>query len=359
MACKHAILKLHQAGALKMLLTGGLHHAATNKELLKDEEHAMIDIYDYCARFDAVPTITARPFSLGRRQNAVEVFVQMAEHNITASARAKERKVAEVLACVEFKKKAEEWHARHGDVDIMVKDVSSALNCKNGKLFFEYYKAYHDRGCTYEVKTNSMEGGGRHMGGVQKAQCYMNDEPIGEPAVVGGKKATAEQVGYLTGALALKKKFPEIFPLFIKALKAGNGAILKPMSTQWLDVKPEQLAAMTDTIISVRQIGLPPTAAQIEAEEELAEEQRRHRHGPRRTLDPALASIKSKKMLAAYEEYLTSEVMEKIRTQRSELPLIQYTDQVLNQVENNEFSIIVGATGSGKTSKCTHSELYG
>jgi len=46
-----------------------------------------------------------------------------------------------------------------------------------------------------------------------------------------------------------------------------------------------------------------------------------------------------------------SDELANLRTQREELPMQQFRAKVLDLVENNVYSIIVGATGSGKTTQ--------
>ncbi|KAF8535812.1 P-loop containing nucleoside triphosphate hydrolase protein, partial [Trichophaea hybrida] len=324
-ACQHAILKLHQSGRLKELVYGGVHSGSFDQNLLKEEEDAKMDIYDYCARYDTVPqfisTDTTRPGN--NRKTIIQVTIKMPKQGIEATARATDRRVADILASVEFKRQAEEWHAKHGDEDILVKDVANVLNSRNAKKFFEFYKI-HNPGAV-----------------------MLNDMPIGDPVEMGGKK-NAETAAWVTAAVALKNQNPELFPKFIEALRMGNGEILKPVNPTWLNLEQDSVIAMTDTLLSVRRIGLPPTEEEMAFEDAKSDHPRRYQN---RKLDPALTEVKSKKMLEAYEEYLANEKLQVLRQKRSELPMNQYTNQVLELVNGHEVSIIVGATGSGKTTQ--------
>jgi ATP-dependent RNA helicase DHX36 len=340
------VLKLHQLGQLKDAVYGGVHSGTFDRKLLTSEQDAMIDIYDYCARYDTVPKITVGEMHRsGNKKGVIQVIIEMPEQGIKALAKAPERRIADILASVEFKRQAEDWHAKHGDENIIVKDVGNSINSRNAKKFFEFYKI-HNPGCVYTCETRPARSGSKKQSGSHtEGQIILNNEPLGEPVEMAGKK-NADIAAWVSGAVALKHKNPDLFEPFIEALRFGNGEILKPINPQWINIEQDSVIAMTDTLLSVRRIGLPPT------EEEMAlqgktEPPRRH---PRRRLDPALAEVKSKKMLAAYEAYLTDPKLETLRQKRSELPMIQYTNQVLELVNNNEVSIIVGATGSGKTS---------
>lgn len=347
-ACQHLLLKLHQTGQLKELLCGGIHSGAFNQELLNDEQDAKMDIYDYCARYGTVPIFSNQDRTRSANRKAiVEVTIEMPEQGIKASARATERRIADILASVEFKRQAEDWHAKHGDGDILVKDVSNVLNSRNAKKFFEFYKI-HNPSAVYTCETKQVRGKGKRLSANMTAgQIMLNDEPIGEPVEMAGKK-NAEIAAWVTGAVALKGQDPKLFPQFIEALRMGNGEILKPIQPTWLNVDPDSVYAMTDTLLSVRRIGLPPTEEEMALEDDRAQQDRRR--FAKRQLDPALAEVKSKKMLEAHEAYLNDEKLEVLRQKRSELPMIQYANQVLELVNNNDVSIIIGATGSGKTS---------
>lgn len=335
---------------LRELLTGGAHAKAHDRNLLNEEQEAKVDIYDYCARSGEVPTFTIRQVQgVIRGKGLIEATVELHSQQIRASARAVDRTTAEILACVEFKYQAEKWHAKFGDEDIVVKDISSSLNSRNAKKFFDYYKYFVDKRVIVEVDCRSPHGHGRITGNNTKAQVIMNGEPIGEPVEM-VKKKQAETAAYLTGAVALKNRYPQLFHDFIEALRLGNGDILKPINPEWLDLKPDCIDAMHDTLDNIRQLGIPLTEEEIKAEVKAEQNAQRRQHS-NRFLDPALAAVKSKKMLEAYEQYLNDPALETLRTKRSELPMVQYTDQVLGLVDNNDFSIIVGATGSGKTSK--------
>jgi ATP-dependent RNA helicase DHX36 len=315
---------------------------------LKEEEDAKMDIYDYCARYDTVPQfISTDTTRAGNRKAIIQVTIKMPEQGIEATARATDRRVADILASVEFKRQAEQWHAKHGDEDILVKDVANVLNSRNAKKFFEFYKI-HNPGVTYTCDPKPLKGRSKKLtSSMTEGQVLLNDMPIGDPVEMGGKK-NAETVAWVTAAVALKQQNPELFPKFIEALRIGNGEILKPINPTWLNLDQDSVIAMTDTLLSVRRIGLPPTEEEMAFEDAKSDNPRRYQ---KRRLDPALAEDKSKKMLESYEEYMNNEKLQVLRQKRSELPMNQYTNQVLELVNGHEVSIIVGATGSGKTSR--------
>lgn len=334
---------------LKEIIFQGAHEAAFDQELLSEESDAKMDIYDYCARFDCVPTFIFREASgMSARRSLVEATVEMPEQGIQASARASDKRTAEILACVEFKKQAEEYHAKHGDSTIVVKDLLT-LSSRNARRFFEYYKM-HNRNTQYDLVIKQMHGGNKRLkAGYITGQMIFDGEPFGEPVEMHSKK-TVEAAAYLTGAVMLKKAHPEMFPAFLEALRLGNGELLKPVSPSWINTEQDCVLAMMDTLLNVRRVGLPPS--EEEGDRRDAADARNRRMNPWRRLDKNFIAIKNKKLKEAYDQYLDDPKLATLRRKREELPMNQYRDRVLDIVENHPVSIIVGATGSGKTSKC-------
>lgn len=340
-ACLHAIHKLHEAGLLKDIATP---LTAYDPSLIKEEHDAIMDIYDYCARFDTVPTFEVKEVRSrgGRGRAIVEFIVNMPQQNIRAMARAKERKTAEVLASVEFKRQAEKWHAENGDEDLIVKDAS-ALNSRNARRFFEYYKM-KNRGAEYGPNFSQARGPKKLTGSTTLAQMYLKGEPIGEAVEMQGKK-NAETGCYLTGAVALKNQQPQLFRGFVEALRQGNGELLKPLQPSFLNIDQDCLLAMTDTIVKCRKVGMETDRVINQVEEDV----RRIPH--RRDLPQQFIERKNLELKEALETYFSNPKLEELRKKKFELPMNLHREKVLQTVNKAPVSIIVGATGSGKTTQ--------
>ncbi|KAF8466450.1 P-loop containing nucleoside triphosphate hydrolase protein [Kalaharituber pfeilii] len=341
-ACQHAIHKLHEAGILKELACP-LSTTSYDPELIKDEADAKIDIYDYCARYDTVPTFDVNDIR-SRGRSVVEVTVTMPQQNINAVARAKERKTAEILACVEFKRQAEDWHAKNVDEDFIVRDAR-ALTSRNAKKFFEFYKM-KNKNCEYNALFTTPRGTKKLTGSTTQAQMMLNGEPLGEPVQAQGKRY-AEIGAYLTGALALKQQHPELFENFLQALRQGNGELLRPISPSWINIDQDCLLAMTDTILKCRKAGMEATKARHEQEED----ETVRRAPPRRMLPSQFVERKNQELKEALDQYMKDPKLEDLRRKKFDLPMNQYREKVLEVVNNGPVSIIVGATGSGKTTQ--------
>ncbi|KAF1987570.1 P-loop containing nucleoside triphosphate hydrolase protein [Aulographum hederae CBS 113979] len=68
-------------------------------------------------------------------------------------------------------------------------------------------------------------------------------------------------------------------------------------------------------------------------------------------LDPEAARSRSALLRANLHHYESNPAFERIRDARSELPINHYKEQLLEMINNNDFSIVLGATGSGKTTQ--------
>lgn len=74
------------------------------------------------------------------------------------------------------------------------------------------------------------------------------------------------------------------------------------------------------------------------------------RYVPPRTSMDALAE-KSKRLASERDQYLTDPRMESMRKTRAALPVYTRSDDILNHIRNNDITICMAATGSGKTTQ--------
>jgi ATP-dependent RNA helicase DHX36 len=311
----------------------------------------MIDVYNYAARFDLVPTSTWNGVSGGRRNQTskklYEFIIELPEQNIRAIGRAKDYRNAELLAAISFKKQAEDYHSKHGSETMIVKDATflTATNAK--KFIWDFYKIV-EPGVRIELQ---MEDNNRKVTGGFKTngftgQLLENDVPLGEPVTMQSKK-TVESMAYLTAAVALKKRQPPLWAKFLKNLEAGNGEILKPVSPVFMRLDEDCVITMIETLREAREAGLPDHL------EEMAPDNNTGRSSVRskNVLPAASRYEKSKDLQERQKAFDENPVHAELRRKKEELPMNQYRAQVIDVVENNTYSIIVGATGSGKTTQ--------
>ena len=345
------VANFHEQGVLSEVLNRKSGFNSINQQVAKQEREkektAIVDIYNYAARFDAVPQIKGEAVSQterGRLRKSYSVTVELFEQGIQVSGRGRDLMSAEINAGLKFKQEAERYHASRGSEAIVIKD-SSALTTENATKFFDFYRILRP-GISIETKFTQVSQGNRGFPR-HRAQVLVNGNPTGEP-VEGVLKKQAESLAFLTASIALKKNELDLYPRFLRALKSGHGQILKPLSPMDMPVDDDCSLVMRETLLGARKAGLPDEVGDSypsSMEKEVSGGSYR-RWNSAATLEHLNWSLKRK-----LSTYLQDEKLADLRNKKAELPMNQYSGEVLNLVNDNTYSIIVGATGSGKTTQ--------
>ncbi|KAL8670482.1 MAG: hypothetical protein Q9168_004984, partial [Polycauliona sp. 1 TL-2023] len=350
----HMIVELKDSEVLKK----GVAHMQIDKvssDAMKEEKDAKLDMYNYAARFDTTPDIKVAYTAQSERskrargpKRVCEVTIKLPEHNIEVVGRSTEQRPAEVAAALRFKEAAEKYQAEHSDQSLIVKD-STALTTDNSSKFFDYYKIIHPK-ATIQLVAPKIEGQSRKSlvaKGVHQTQVSLDDKLIGHPVLTTTKK-NAESLAYLTAALEIRKQEPEIFDGFFRALATGSGEILKPVSPVDMSVDEDCQLVMRETLLSARKAGLPDEVQDVTIDDGEAAVRTRFF---RRRLSPDELRHRTQQLERSFNAYSTNPEYAELRRKKEDLPMNQYRTQVLDLVSNNIYSIIVGATGSGKTTQ--------
>ncbi|KAI9840307.1 MAG: hypothetical protein M1837_001794, partial [Sclerophora amabilis] len=344
----HLLAKLHQDGILKEIWGEGAAGDKVDDQTLLDEVDAKLDVYDYAARFDCVPTFKARLVNRllrPRGRKAIELSIDLPEQKIHVVARGASLRAAEVSASLKFKAEAEKYHAEHGDDTIVIKDATT-LNTGNARVFFEWY-SMQAKGTNIHTVVEPEESL-KDSGNVPfRGQLFLNNKPIGEPVVMINKKR-AEGLAYLTAAIALKREDPRLYPQFRAALRSGNGDILRPVPPVDMNIDSESEFVMRETLHGARQAGLTDLHEEVESDEDF-EQSRRVRS--RSKLVPSRYEERNADLRHRLDAFNKDPSLAKLRKTKEELPMNRFRAKVMDLVENNMYSIVVGATGSGKTTQ--------
>lgn len=312
------------------------------------EADAKIDIYNYAARFDGVPEITTREqvrgtrAGQGKKRRIIEVDVVLDKQNIRVTGRGTELRTAEIAAALKFKQAAERYYAEQGTEALIIKD-STALTTDNAKSFFDYYKILHPR-VNVQVDTKQTK---QYGASIVQAQIHIDGKPYGKEAVMINKKK-AESLAYLTAAMHVKAMEPDVYPQFLKAKKSGAGEILAPLKPINMPVDEDCLDHLRLTLLDARRSGLPDEDLGLGSDEEI---ELKELSGSRRSLTASDLLFKNKRLSAKFEAYKNDSRLTDMHQRRSDLPMNQYRQKVLDMVGNNTYSIVIGATGSGKTTQ--------
>lgn len=317
-----------------------------DRQTLVDEKDAKFDVYNYAARFVCVPKFSVKQVrSFARHKGAskfmVEVTIALEEQGIEAVGRESDLRAAEVAASVQFKAEAERYHAEHGDQSIVIKDAT-ALNTANVKNFFDFYRIENRN-----TKLGVSVTGSKEFGNSWEAQATIDGELLGSPVRMESKKA-AEEVANLVAAVSLSQEDPDLLERFQEALSGGTGNILAPVRPIGLEVDADTALILSKVVEEVRSVGLPRVAEQLTGDTD-SEVTTRTRTQTR--LSEREIAIRSEAMMRRQDAFRAEPKLAEKRALKESLPMTQYREKVLEQVVNNMYSVIVGATGSGKTTQ--------
>ncbi len=346
------VAKFHEQDILGEILDKNSSLNQVNKQSMNkaraEEKDAMMDLYNYAARFDTVPKISASIHTRmirNRRKKYVEMTVELPEQNIRVKSEGADVKAAEIRAAKMFKEEAEKYQKKHGSEAIVIKD-SGALTTDNASKFMDFYRIVH-RGVDIKAEATQPEDKRQWQKVPHRVQVKINGEAIGEPVEMLLKKK-AEETAFLTAAIAMKNREPELYPRFLRALRNGNGQILRPIVPVDMHVDEDCSLVMRETLLGARRAGLPDVVSDIGSEVDLSDSRK---GGYRRSLNAHEAQQRDEILVQKMDAFLQDSKLADLRDKKAELPMNQYRAQVLDLVNNNVYSIIVGATGSGKTTQ--------
>ncbi|KAK7735596.1 hypothetical protein SLS53_007510 [Cytospora paraplurivora] len=303
--------------------------------------HHLLDVFNYAASLGTVPSVA---FTRAERLNPGyhQYTISLPEQNIKVAAVAKSRTLAETAACLRFKKAAGK-HVATSETGDLVAQNPERLNSENAAKFLGWLANRHRRQNSADVHKVDGEGGG-----VWNAQVRFKTagKQRSTPLIPSFSKAYAEEAATIYAAVSAAQDEPVLFRQFIEELIGGKGHLLEISRPIELDISSSSRYAMQAAL------GLPGLHRLAQEQQDTADSQTpqmfRHRipsltEEQRRLLSPRLKS--------SYERYLHSDRMADMRRLKSELPMNQYKSEVAEIVEDNVYSIIIGATGSGKTTQ--------
>ncbi|KAK5118032.1 hypothetical protein LTR62_004077 [Meristemomyces frigidus] len=324
------------------------------KQTLAEEKDAKTEIYNYAASIGHVPdfeismvkSIARR--SLRRRKQVsptslVKATIRLPELGIEVAAASRGVQSAETAAAIEFKLKAEDYIKSRADHE-GISNAFSNLNTDTARYFFDFLQELRG-GLRLELvhEPVSVAAATQHSVGIS-----IDGEAIGRAVTMGTKKQ-AEVVAYLVAAVELGKRDPELMEDFEARMKRDKGKVLKSLRSVDLSINSEVIHTMRSALVEARQAGLPDERELLTAEHSDQTRQRARRR--RQQLSQTEAGQLNLELLEQQREFMTKDSLEELRSKKATLPMNHYRAQVLDMVSNNPYSIIVGATGSGKTTQ--------
>lgn len=328
----HALGKLHALGLLKLPWAA----ISVSAKELKNEKNGITEVFNYAARYGCIPSYTCR-----HHRRGTILHLEMPEHEIKVDVHTVgSLEHAEAAASREFKAQAELYHKKKG-ADLPVVDERAVLTAANAIQFFDYCRDVEDDAGFIEIKVEQDKLSD------WTASAIVDGKEVGMSVKTrsGGKK-TAVNLGYLVAALSVVKDKPQLWEDFQKRLIAGNGNYLSKVAPKDLVLNIHAL----HEIQKLNQYARTLRSSKARSSNDAAEAQI---HQPRRRLvlteeQLAAKSVVLEQKLQAYKENPT---LAELRNKRYDLPMSHYAPQVREIVDNNIYSVIIGATGSGKTTQ--------
>ena len=253
---------------------------------------------------------------------------------------------AEQAAANLFKIEAEKYHAQHSHDTIVIKDATH-LNLSNAREFFDFIRM-GNTSITCKVSCEEYTDGSVSGGNLRyRAQMLLNGDPAGDPVDMYSRKK-AEEAAHLTAAVALNNLDPSLHPRFLMALRAGKSTFLRALAPIQVRVSQDSTFLMRQILHMARKAGLSDVPEEILSAEDALE---RRLILLRKNLPPALREGRSAYLRESLKAFNQDPGLEALRRPRAQLPMNHYASQVTDLIESNVYSIIVGATGSGKTTQ--------
>ncbi|KHJ33765.1 putative atp-dependent rna helicase a [Erysiphe necator] len=323
------------------------------KETITLGSQMRTDVYNYGASILAIPQveiIAKKSRSRTRsKPSGYTVTLKLEERNIEIEESGASLVKTELKVYSKFRKLIEEYHEKENIPNTSLTKETSSLDNSRGKEFIFYYKR--------KVSKTNMKGESsdqvffsikhEQKGSLISAQVCMDGEIIGAP-VFARKSKEAEELAYLTAAIYLAKKQPLIWKMFLNEQRSSNGEIIQqfiqvPLQTNRAILK--QISETASPIINVRfnqnaSLDVTRNSDSI-----------RPRRPFRSNLSFEEERSRNEVLKAQFESYNLNPQFQKLRELKNSLPMNKYKSEVLKLVNENTFCVIVGETGSGKTTQ--------
>ncbi|KAI0348062.1 P-loop containing nucleoside triphosphate hydrolase protein [Trametopsis cervina] len=243
------------------------------------------------------------------------------------------------------KKRVEEAPAAVAEVKL---SDGSQVGFERARSFMDYYCRKFDFGKPDIQYATRSRGGST----VWEAQMFVGERNIGI-GTAPSKKAAFNSC-YLDVTQYLESCDPALWKQFVQDEKSGNSlGLARSVSLEVDDHIADQI---NDLVQEIRQSELHfnrPRGKGNEATANTAGPDRPTKYVPpgRRNASEEVLAAKSARLKEQRKKYLEDPNLEKMRNTRAALPVYTKAAELLSHVRNNEVTICMAATGSGKTTQ--------
>lgn len=355
------IATLHSQSQLRKVHEEPKQLLSSWKDIDKNNtSQSIIHVYNYAAHFGTIPRFT--------RQQEIESVSSVGDrilHRATVSVEVKpgiiisgtgigrDSSHAERRACLDFKNKAEIMQDSIGSTNVDLQDTTT-VGLDTARLVLSMFRSLRP-----DVE---LQQHGRYLNeNFEDIWTYYythNGEILGEPVTV-SYKHDASRLAELVAAVTLTKIYPDLLDRLqrakkqtvglllppeepLPAAKLGNlSSVLPPVVLEWENQNPSDADAEPDNYNSLEMF---QRRAKLNLSDKLQARQRAHTH-------EISMDARNESLEYAQQFYRFSPALEDIRAAREALPVSKMREQILSSIRNNTFTIIVGETGSGKSTQ--------
>ncbi|RDW60116.1 hypothetical protein BP5796_11722 [Coleophoma crateriformis] len=360
----HTICELHRRGLFKEILPHGRFNkfVSVSGKRLEKEADAKMDIINYAALHDCLPIFTSRQSKVSRKQ-AFTSTVTIPTLGVNAYGRSHSYKHAVLHACICAKDFAELRQKESGEGSLLVKDFTR-LTSESAEKFVRFYA--QEKQLSVQLSSQVVSHGNLNEwmtsvelqerqersitltpneytdpnGTINKSKSPINGIPM-------DSKARSEITAFLAAALELKLEDKPMWKTFVREIRRGNGTILKPVPPIDADIGPDVFQTARDAAREVQILQMDQPSSALKDSFQSSNSKRT----TTRKFSPDMLEAKSDFLRRKLMSYEIDPSTEKIRHQRSQLPMVQHGKEVMQLVNGNQVCVVVGATGSGKTTQ--------
>ena len=165
-----------------------------------------------------------------------------------------------------------------------------------------------------------------------------------------GQSKKASQIAcFLDVTKYLESCDPELWKAYVEAAKTGADLPLAPKVA--LFVNPVVEDAIADLCADIRKMSLYRNRPSQESVAPTADGATRNNYSLSKPYSQRNLLAKSQRMIEGRKTYLGDPKMERLRSTRMSLPVYTQAKEVLSHIFNNDVTICMAATGSGKTTQ--------
>ncbi|KAL9074923.1 MAG: hypothetical protein Q9157_004219 [Trypethelium eluteriae] len=331
---------------------------AIDNATMSREANSKTEIYNYAAKFGTIPEFETRA-TRSESKRIVKVTIRIVDLGIEATATGTGLLQAEVGAALQFKQIIEQQkRAEPGE-------PSKVLSTETAEKFMEFYKALHKDGhCQVSLKTRSEVSVTNDLKDrdlfLYTAAVLINGRKVGREVYFNSPKK-AKAAAYLTAALTLIRQTPLLLKRFQQQSPQSIRPVLEPIGPRQRNRSAVKPIGPIDVHLDLETWNIIRDACQSSHVSEIlrtarhlsdsVEKQSAPHDRPRARLTDWNIGQRNALHKKWHDELEKRDDLAEMHRKKAELPVRQLAAEILGMVENNLYSIIVSATGSGKTTQ--------